>query len=115
MEQLDFKSKFTAYWDYVSFTYETADLCGCKKYSLFDSDLKAAPEIIEISYTECPEEVGLSVDTSAFADATFFNLIMRVELIDYPTVPPTDQAFKLKILPPSNVFTPPEPKPEKKE
>ena len=57
----------------------------------------------------------MDVDTSTFADGTIFNLIMRTELIDYPRVPPSDQEFKLKILPPLNTFTPPEPKPKKKE
>ena len=90
MESVNFTMEFQPYWDKVSFDYDSAHICGCKKYTLFDSFLKAAPELITISYKECGVTVELNVDTSSFADARIFDLIVRVELIDYPLVPPAD-------------------------
>ena len=90
LDQKNLTFTLQPYVDKVSFDYDALNLCGCKRYTLYNSFLKDASDIITISHEPCGTKVEINVDTSSFANRKNFFLIMRVELIDYPGVKPSD-------------------------
>ena len=68
LDQKNLTYTLEPYVDQVSFDYDALNLCGCKRYTLYNSLLKDASDIITISHEPCGTKVEINVDTFAFAN-----------------------------------------------